>query len=126
MTFDLDLAPVRFWLAFEARDWEGAAALLHDEFVAEWPLSNERFVGRDSFIEVNRAYPGDWHITILRVVAEGDSVVTHVRVVIGDEVDQAISFFDLKDGLILKEVDWWPLPYEPPAWRKGWAEQITG
>jgi predicted SnoaL-like aldol condensation-catalyzing enzyme len=126
MTFDLDLAPVRLWHAFEGRDWEGAAALLHDEFVAEWPLSNERFVGRERFIEVNRTYPGDWHISILRVVAEGDSVVTHVCVVIGDEVDQAISFFDLKNGLIVKEVDWWPLPYDPPTWRHGLAEPITG
>jgi predicted SnoaL-like aldol condensation-catalyzing enzyme len=125
MNFDLDLAPVRLWVAFEARDWEGAAALLHDEFGADWPLSSERFVGRERFIEVNRTYPGDWHI-ILRVVADGDSVVTHVRVVIGDDVDQAISFFDLKNGLIVKEVDWWPLPYDPPTWRYGKAEAITG
>jgi hypothetical protein len=119
-----NLAPVQLWLAFEARDWDGAAALLHDDFVAEWPVSNERFAGRERFIGVNRAYPGDWHIAIDRVVAEGNAVVTQVHVDIGDERSHAISFFDMRDGLIVKVVDWWPEPYDPPAWRKGWAERL--
>lgn len=116
--------PVQLWLAFEARDWDSAAALLHDDFVAEWPVSNERFVGRDKFIGMNRAYPGDWHITVERVVAQGDVVVTQVRVDIGSDNSYALSFFDLKDGLIVREVDWWPEPYDPPAWRKAWAEPL--
>jgi hypothetical protein len=120
----VQLAPVRLWHAFEARDWDGAAGLLHDDFVAEWPVSYERFVGRDAFIEVNRAYPGDGHITIERVIAQGDTVVTQVRVDIGDESSYALSFFDLKDGLIVKVVDWWPEPYDPPEWRKNWAAPI--
>jgi predicted SnoaL-like aldol condensation-catalyzing enzyme len=124
MTDQEQLAPVRLWRAFEARDWEIAAALLHDDFVAESPVSNERFVGRDAFIRLNREYPGDWHITIDRVVAQGDTIVTQVHVDIGDERSNAISFFDLKDGLIIKAVDWWPEPYDPPEWRKGWAEPI--
>jgi hypothetical protein len=118
------LAPVQLWRAFEARDWNAAAALLHDDFVAEWPVSNERFVGREAFIGVNRAYPGDWHITIERVVADGNVVVTQVRVDIEPDSYYALSFFDLKDGLIAKAVDWWPEPYDPPDWRKGWAEPI--
>ena len=118
------LAPVRLWRAFQDRDWESAAALLHDDFVAEWPVSNERFLGRDAFIGMNRAYPGDWHITIERVIAQGDTVVTQVHVDIGDERSYSLSFFDLQDGLIIKEADWWPEPYDPPEWRKGWAEPI--
>jgi predicted SnoaL-like aldol condensation-catalyzing enzyme len=124
MTNTESLAPVRLWRAFEARDWETAAALLHDDFVGEWPVSNERFVGRDAFIRLNREYPGDWHITIDRVVAQGDCVVTQVHVDVGDARAYALSFFDLKDGLIVKLVDWWPEPYDPPEWRKGWAEPI--
>jgi SnoaL-like domain len=124
MTDVEELAPVRLWHAFEARDWEGAAALLDDDFVAEWPVSNERFTGRDTFIGVNRAYPGDWQITVERVVAQGDTVVTQVRVDLDGESSYALSFFDLKKGLIVKAVDWWPEPYDPPEWRKGWAEPI--
>jgi hypothetical protein len=113
MPVDQNLVPVKLWLAFEARDWQAASALLHDDFVDEWPRTNERFIGRDRFIEVNRTYPGDWHITVERSVAAGDSVVTQTRVVIGKEVHYAISFFDLKDGLIVKEVDWWMIPDDP-------------
>ncbi len=118
MAVDESLVPVQLWLAFEAREWTRAAALLHDEFVGEWPLTNERFEGRDAFIEINRIYPGDWHITVERAVAQDETVVTQTRIVTGDVVDIAISFFDLNDGLIVKEVDWWATPYEPPSWRK--------
>jgi len=106
------------WLAFEARDWATASSLLHDDFVGEWPLTGERFTGRDPFIELNRNYPGDWHITVIRSVAQGDTVVTHTEVALDDVVHVALSFFDLKDGLIVKEVDWWPVPYDPPEWRR--------
>lgn len=109
-------APERLWLAFEARDWEGAAALLYPDLIAEWPLTRERFRGRDAFIKVNRDYPEGWHITTQQVVNGGDRVATQARVVMGDAVDYALSFFEVRDGLITRITDWWPGgDYDPPA-----------
>jgi SnoaL-like domain len=124
MSEQRDLIPVKLWHALEARDWEGAAALLHEACVADWPTTNERFVGRDAFIAVNRAYPGDWHLSIERFVAEGDTVVTQVRAVTGDVVDVAISFFEVENDLIMRITDWWVMLYDAPAWRTGWSTPI--
>ncbi len=46
------------WSAIGNGDWDAAAALLHDDFVQEWPQSGERIVGRDNALAINRNFPG--------------------------------------------------------------------
>jgi hypothetical protein len=48
-------ACIELWHFIGACEWEKARALLTDDFEADWPQSNERIVGADNFIEVNRA-----------------------------------------------------------------------
>ena len=43
------------WRALEARDWEAASGLLHEDFVQEWPQSGERIVGREGPLPVDMA-----------------------------------------------------------------------
>jgi hypothetical protein len=112
-----DLPPVLLMEAMNRRDWETAGQLLAPDDVFELALSRERIVGRDAYIDFNRGYPGDWHIAIDQVVAEGDSVVLRLTVTIGDQAEIAIAFFELRDGLISRETDYWPEYYDPPEWR---------
>ena len=112
------------WRAINARDFNAAGDLLHDDFVCEWPQSRERIRGRANFIAVNRDYPGDWSITVRRVVASGDEAATEVSIRIDGRTDVAVSFFELRDGKILRETDYWPEPYDAPEWRARWVEAI--
>jgi ketosteroid isomerase-like protein len=119
----------RFWERMSAADWEGVAELLADDFVAEWPQSSERIRGRAAFVAVNRHYPGSWAISVRRLVADGDQVVTEVGMTdrAGERAPVvAVSFFELRDGRIVRETDWWPEPYPAPAWRSRWVEPIPG
>ena len=117
----------QLWELFEARDWDGAAALLHDDLVVDWPWSGERIRGRDNFIKVNVHHPAsDWHIEVRRIVAEGDQVVSEVVVPYRDGRSKAASFFELRDGRIARIVEYWidvgqqePLPY-----RAEWVEPL--
>jgi ketosteroid isomerase-like protein len=113
----------RLWQAFDTLDFEAAGEVLHDDFIAEWPQSRER-MHKDNFLAVNKHYPGSWHITILRIIAEGDQVATEVRIDIDGRTDYAVSFYELRDGKIIKETDYWPEPYEAPAWRAQWVEKM--
>lgn len=79
---------------------------------------------KDNFLAVNKNYPGTWRITILRIIAEGDQVASEVRVDIDGRTDYAVSFYELRDGKIIKETDYWPEPYQAPAWRAQWVEKI--
>jgi ketosteroid isomerase-like protein len=71
---------VEFWDRIQARDWDGLGSLLSDDFVVEWPDARLRIRGRENFVEFNRTYPEGWTIEVLGMVAQGNTVVSEVRV----------------------------------------------
>ncbi len=115
-----------FWATMETNDFHAASRLLHDDYVLEWPQSGERILGRDNFAAVNTNYPaeGKWHFTINHIVSEGDMVVTDVSVTDGKIIGRAITFSTIRDGKIWKQVEFWPDPFEAPAWRAKWIQKI--
>lgn len=116
-----------FWEHVEDRNWDGAAALLAEDFVAEWPHSLERFRGRDAYISMNKAYPEGWRIELRRVVAEGDVVACEVRVPLGNQVSHLAAFYEVEDGLIRRGTEYWvdEGDQEPPEWRRPFSEPIS-
>ncbi len=115
----------RFWETTEARDWKGLAGLVSPELVYEMEQTRERIHGRDAFLRFFEAYPGDWHLTVRRVVAGDDGAATMVDFVIGEEHLTGISFFSFDAaGLISRIEDVWPEPYEPPPDRAHLTERF--
>ncbi len=99
----------RFWAAMDERDWDGAARLLAPDYVGEWPQSREGIVSSENFI------------------ADGDQIATEVCLTNREdprETGVAVSFFTLRDGLIVQETDWWPEPYDAPDWRSRWVKPM--
>jgi ketosteroid isomerase-like protein len=115
----------RFWATMQTNDFRAVGELLHDDYVLEWPQSGERIRGRANFVAINEHYPahGRWVFTIHRVLAEGDQVVSDVDVTDGKITGRAITFSTIQDGKILQQVEFWPDPFEAPAWRAQWTEQ---
>jgi ketosteroid isomerase-like protein len=109
----------RFWEATEARDWEGLGALLSPDLVYEMEQTRERVRGRDDFLRFFREFPGDWHLTVRRVIADDAGAgVSVVDFVVGGEPMTGITFFTFDDsGLVIRLEDVWPEPYERPASR---------
>ncbi len=109
----------------DQRDWDRAAECLHLDVVVRWPHSREVFRGRDNFIGMNLAYPGNWRIEVERIEVIGKQVMSIVSVSEGDDVFHAVSFFDVKDGLITDATEYWCSPEERPEWRLrgGWGQR---
>jgi ketosteroid isomerase-like protein len=113
-----------YWAAAERRDWDAFGALLADEVRYELPQTRERIRGRAAYLQFNREYPGDWHVTVERVVAEGNHAATWTRVAVDGDEQPALTFLDLDaDGLIAAITDFWPEPYDPPAGREHLVER---
>jgi ketosteroid isomerase-like protein len=110
------------WEAFDRFDFAAVAPLLHDDFVCDWPQSGERIRGRDNFIAVNTHYPGRWRITVRRLIACGDEVVTETELRFGEQLARAVSFFTFRDGLIVHLCEYWPDPMPAVEWRRPWVE----
>ncbi len=114
----------RFWRAAEARDWTAFAATLAEDVVYALPQTGETIRGRERYVRFNRAYPGDWHLRVERVVAEPGQAVTWLRCTVGEEEMDALSFFTTDaSGLISTITDFWPEPYEPPTGREHLVER---
>ena len=118
---------VKLWSRVQARDWEGVGELLADDFVLEWPHDLVRIRGRKNFVEFNRSYPEGWSIEVLRIVAEGNTVVSEVRVphpTVGPFF--ALSFFEVDESQVTSTREYWVAEAyeEPAAERADWLEPM--
>ncbi|WP_369248055.1 nuclear transport factor 2 family protein [Streptomyces sp. R41] len=121
---DLRKTVERFWAAAESRDWATFSDTLAEDVEYTLPQTRERIRGRGRYVEFNREYPGDWHLTVERVIAEPDQVVTWAHFTVGLDEMYAISFFTGDgSGRIAAITDFWPEPYEPPAGRDHLTER---
>lgn len=115
---------LNFWNVMASNDFCAAAECLSPDCEVIWPLTKEVIRGRKNFAELNSAYPaeGKWTFTIERIVGEGDQVVTDVIVSDGVRSDRVITFHSIRDGLICKQVEYWPEDYVAADWRTQWVE----
>jgi limonene-1,2-epoxide hydrolase len=116
----------QFWAAMQTNDFRAAAKLLDDSYLLEWPQSGERVRGPANFVAVNEHYPaaGRWQFTVHRLIADGSEVASDVTVTDGVMVSRAITFSTIRAGRIVRQVEYWPDPFEAAAWRAEWVEQV--
>ena len=115
------------WGRIQARDWDGVSELLAGDFVLEWPHDLVRISGAAKYVEFNRSYPEGWSIEVLRIVAQGNTVVSEVRVphpTVGRFY--ALSFFEVDSGRIISGREYWvEESYEEPTpERARWFERM--
>jgi ketosteroid isomerase-like protein len=108
-----------YWAAAEARDWSAFGALLADDVVYELPQTRERIRGKARYLQFNVEYPGDWHLTVRRVVGEQRQAATWCDFTADGAPAEALTFFELSEaGLITTITDFWPESYAPPPGRE--------
>lgn len=114
----------RYWAAADARDWDAFAATLSPDVVYETPQTRERVTGRAAYVRFNRDYPGDWHLTITRLVTDDEGAVSETAFDVGGGSMTGICFFTFDvDGLVATVRDYWPEPYDPPPGREHLVER---
>jgi ketosteroid isomerase-like protein len=117
----------RYWSLMASNDFASVGAVLADDFVLDWPQSNERLRGRERFARMNAEYPahGPWTFAIDRLVGDDHEAASDVRVSDGVQHARALSFFTIVDGRIARMVEYWPDPYPAPANRAHLVEPIA-
>jgi len=114
----------RYWSLMQSNDFRSVGQVLSDDFVLEWPQSNERIRGRDNLASMNEEYPahGIWRFTINKILGDEIDVVSDVSLTDGVQVARVISFFTVTDGKIRKMVEFWPDPFPAPDNRRHLVE----
>lgn len=108
----------------ERRDWSGLTALLAEDVVYELPQTRERIRGWPAYLRFNMEYPGDWHLRVRRVVADGRHAALWLDARVGAEGQDACIWVEVSEqGLINRITDYWPEPYDPPVGREHLVER---
>lgn len=110
----------QLWARIEDRDWSALGELLHEDVVLEYPATAEVFHGRGDVVAINAEYPDGWSIHLVRVVVEGDEVVSEVEVPMeGAGTFRVASFWTVRSGRVVRAREYWTSvgADEAPAWR---------
>jgi ketosteroid isomerase-like protein len=75
----------RYFDTMAARDWDGFGAVLADGVVYEMPQTAERITGRERLVQFNREYPGDWRLSVSRLVVDGQSAAGSMNFTVGED-----------------------------------------
>jgi ketosteroid isomerase-like protein len=115
-----------FWRLMASNDFSSVGAVLADEFVLDWPQTNERIRGKERFAAMNTEYPaaGPWRFAVHRIVGNETEAVSDVSITDGVQKAKAISFFTVAAGKITRIVEYWPEPYAAPVDRQHLVEPI--
>lgn len=113
----------RYFATMSARAWTEFGALLTDDVQYEIPQTGERVSGRDRYLQLNVEYPGDWKLSVTRLIVDGSTASASLRFTVGGQQMVAVVFLELRDGLIERVTDFWPEPYVAPPGREHLTEQ---
>lgn len=114
-----------YWESAEARDWAAFGSVLAADVVYEMQQTRERVRGREAYVRFNQGYPGDWHLTIDRIVVDDRGAASWTTFTVEGESMTGIAFFTFNSrGAIDTVQDVWPESYEPPAGRAHLTERF--
>ncbi len=112
--------------ALQRGDADTVAALLTDDFVQDWPQSGERVRGREACLRIYANYPGGGPtVTVKRIVGSGEVWVAEADADYSGKPVKMVAILEFRDGLLAHETDYFADPFEAPAWRMQWVEQIA-
>lgn len=130
--------------ATEDGDSDRLTVLRHADWTSDWPQSGERVRGDTNMRGIIDHYPGGqpevhpghlvgsedrWVMTpmysVLRVVGSGDSWWADGTIKYPDgSAWFYVAFFELRDGKVYRETEYFAAPFEAPAWRQPFVERM--
>ena len=107
----------------------GDANLEHDIYandaICDYPQSGERILGRSNLQALRSHHPGKPSgFKIKRILGSGDLWVTEYKIQYQDRDAFTVSIMEFRDGKVVHETQYFADPFEAPAWRKQWVEQV--
>ena len=119
----------RYWDALARNDLRGAASFLHEAFTEDWPQSGERIVGAESWLAMVTRHPTFPAVTPRSHEGREDLWVSQAHFEYPTEDGEpapyeVCSIQWLRDGKILRIVEYFAAPFEPAAWRADIVQRV--
>ena len=112
------------WAASNANDFETEHRIYHEDAVLDYPQSGERTRGRANIQNQRASQPNKKEFTVQRIIGSGDLWITELILTYDAKPTYTLSIMEFRNGKVVHETQYFSDPFEAPAWRKQWVQQI--
>ncbi|MGA3197266.1 MAG: nuclear transport factor 2 family protein [Terriglobales bacterium] len=113
------------WAASDVSDFETEHLIYHEDAVLDYPQSGERTRGRHN-IQCQRAgQPSKKRFTVQRIIGSGDLWVTEYILTYDGKPSYTVSIMEFTGDKVAHETQYFADPFEAPASRAQWVEQMN-
>jgi ketosteroid isomerase-like protein len=114
------------WHASAAGDADAEHDIYADDVVCDYPQSGERIFGRSNLQALRSHHPGrPSGFNVRRMVGSGNLWVTEYTITYQGKPAYTVSMMEFSDVKVVHETQYFADPFEAPAWRSQWVQQIT-
>jgi ketosteroid isomerase-like protein len=113
------------WAASDVSDFETEHLIYLEDAVLDYPQSGERTRGRHN-IQCQRAgQPSKKRFTVQRIIGSGDLWVTEYILTYDGKPSYTVSIMEFTGDKVAHETQYFADPFEAPASRAQWVEQMN-
>lgn len=114
------------WQASALGDLDAEHAIYHDDAICDYPQSGERIIGRSNLQALRSHHPEKPSgFNVRRIQGEGNLWVTEYTINYQGRAAYTVSIMEFCDDKVIHETQYFSDPFEAPAWRSRWVQQIA-
>ena len=114
------------WQASKDGDANTEHDIYADDAICDYPQSGERIHGRKNLQALRSHHPGKPSgFNVRRIVGEGNLWITEYTITYLDRPAYTVSIMEFRKGKVVHETQYFADPFDAPAWRSQWAEQLA-
>ena len=114
------------WHASTVGDANEEHNIYDDDVICDYPQSGERIFGRNNLQALRTHHPGKPSgFKVKRIVGKGDLWITEYTIDYKGRQAYTVSIMEFRNGKVVHETQYFADPFEAPAWRSQWVQQIT-
>jgi hypothetical protein len=97
-----------------------------DDALCDYPQSGERILGRSNLQALRSHHPGKPSgFKVKRILGNGDLWITEYTITYQGRLVYTVSIMEFSNGKVVHETQYFGDPFEAPAWRRQWVQQIA-
>jgi hypothetical protein len=115
----------RHWSASAAGDLTAEHEIYEENAVCEYPQSGERICGKENLKSLRGHHPGrPAGFSVRRISGSGNLWVTEYMINYKGKPVYTVSIMEFEEGKCRHESQYFGDPFDAPAWRAQWVEQV--
>lgn len=111
--------------AINKKDLAALDKVFSEDVIMEWPQSGERIRGGQNRREIYSRFPSLPTVKPRQITGSGNFWVLEANLDYGDgDSYQCVFVFEMRNGLIAREIAYWSKPFPALEWRAPWVERM--